>query len=348
MQPLLRGAGSRVARAGERQAAIRRDAASLARQAVAAGVVRDVVRAYWEVAYAARAVDIRRGSVRLAREQLAVVRVAIDAGDRPPNGSAEVEVELANREEDLLVAESSLYERSLELRRLVGLEIGAGEIALEPTDDPGRLELASPDLDRALERALTESPELTALRAKNQGAAVDLELARDGLRPQLDLTSAIRATGNAAAPTYSVEQLASYRGLGFEASLVFTMPLGGQRDRGLRDAAAARARGAKVAEAELIAKLSVATTRAVQAVRIAGKRIDVMARSADLAQGNLAVERERYRAGSSTSFEVLRRQSELAEAQLRQARAAVDWRVAEAEMEALTGELLGRYAISLP
>jgi outer membrane protein TolC len=349
-QPLLRGAGARVARASERHAYIQHEASYRSRQAVASGIVRDVVRAYWEVAFAARALEIRRASVNLAREHLGVVQVAIDAGSRSRSGSSEVEVELANREEDLLVAESALYARSLELRRLVGLEIGLGEIALQPVDDASTVVAARtpPDLDEALERALAGSPELETMRARGRAAPVDLELARDALRPQLDLTLSVRAAGNATGVTESVHQMASYRGLAVEGALVFTMPIGGTRDQAAADSVAARVRKAKVEEAELAAKVTVDVTRAVQAVRIARKRVEVQARSADLARGNLAVEHERYEAGSATTFDVLRRQNELAEAQLRQAKAAIDCLEAEADLEALTGNLLARYAINLP
>ena len=47
--------------------------------------------------------------------------------------------------------------------------------------------------------------------------------------------------------------------------------------------------------------------------------------------------------GRSTSFDVLRRQEELAQAQLRQARARIDLLAAQAALGALTGEILDSY-----
>lgn len=345
-QPLLEGRGRDVARSEVRRAAVAKDAALLDREARAAEVVRAVVRAYWELAYAARELEIQRNALALAREQLRVVELEIASGALPPIASAEVELAVANREEDELIAEGLLYERALDLRRLVGLEAGPGEIALVPIDAP-----AAParelDLDEAVSRAISSSASLRALRARGRGAALEVELAEDALRPRLDLTVSARAAGNAADPTDSFAQLAAYGGLSVEAGVVFSVPLGRRAERAVADAARQRVRKARVGEQELTAALTVDVTRAVHALRLAMKRVEVHGRSVDLARMNVVAESKRFEAGEATSTDVLRRQNELTEAELRGARAVIDALEAEADLDALTGDLLDRYRITL-
>jgi len=137
--PLLRGSGVAVARAERRRAHVARDVAALRKAATVAAVILDVSQVYWELAFSTAEVEIRRASVDLAREQLRAVLANIEGGKQPPSASAEVEVAIASREEELLVAEQMLRSRSLELRQLLGREIGAIGPTLfasdRPTDD---------------------------------------------------------------------------------------------------------------------------------------------------------------------------------------------------------------------
>ena len=59
------------------------------------------------------------------------------------------------------------------------------------------------------------------------------------------------------------------------------------------------------------------------------------------------MEHARFDVGRTTNFEVLRRQDELAQAQLRQARAKADYRIAVASLQSLTGALLARHGVEL-
>lgn len=346
VQPLWRGRG-RVAQAGVDRAHAERTAAGLEREAAADDLVRDLVTAYWELVLARQELDIRRASVGLAHEQLRIVQLAIRLGKQPDTAVAEVEVELGLREEDALVADSAVTERSLELRRLAGLDLGPGEIAIEPADPPGGAagpEL--PDLDEALRRAL-RGPRLAALEAHRRSASIDLAARHDALRPQLDLKLDVAATGSDAGAIDALGRMAGYGGVDARAALVFSMPLGGNAARGARDAARGELLAARVREADVSAQLTVAVVRAVDDLRLARKRSEVLARSTGLAETNLATENRRFEAGGTTSFEVLKRQAELAQARLRRARAQIDQLEATARLEALTGEILARHGIAL-
>ena len=77
------------------------------------------------------------------------------------------------------------------------------------------------------------------------------------------------------------------------------------------------------------------------------KRISVDNEAVQLAIINLNAEKARFEVGRTTNFEVLRRQDELAQAQLRQARARVDYLKARSLVDSLTGDLLPAYGVKL-
>ncbi len=91
-----------------------------------------------------------------------------------------------------------------------------------------------------------------------------------------------------------------------------------------------------------------AVTRTVAQIQVAERRYAIAVRAVDLAEQNLAVEHARFSLGKSRNVDVLTRQDELRSAQLRAARAIIDWHRASAVLAALTGEILPRYGIALP
>src|SRR5262249_41987833 len=146
--PLLKGAGAAAARASQRRADAAREVAKAQRRAAAAEVLREVSRAYWELAYATSEAKIRKSSLGLAREQLRVVQENIAAGKQPASASAEVEVAVALREEEELLAEQELKVQSLELGRLLALEPIADGSIFAAAETP-ELVLCALDADRA-------------------------------------------------------------------------------------------------------------------------------------------------------------------------------------------------------
>jgi outer membrane protein len=369
-QPLLGGRGKQVARAEQRKARVARDAATLQREIVALDTIRDVVRAYWELAYASQAVEIQRGSLELAREQLRITEAAVRSRVSSPSEILAVRHAIAVREQTVMLAEVEVSDRSLALRRLAGLEIGPGEIDIAATDalagQPARGDalagqpaagqpatggpgLASPaiDLDAAIEQAKASNPRLALARATMGTAAIDAEVADDALRPQLDLAAQIGSTGSGFEASEALSQLGTFQSYTAGATLTYTSSLGQRLARGARDRARESTQRARIDLAEAERELAVSVVRAVDLVRVARKRIDVGELAVQLAEQNLASERALFQAGEARNYDVLERQDALAQAQLDRERAIADYHQAVAELEALTGDLLSRHGVEL-
>jgi outer membrane protein len=345
-QPLLRGRG-RTARYASRTRAISDRAVQvLERETAAATVVRDVIQAYWELAYAAQDLAIRRSSLQLAREQLRITQASIDVGKLPRSEALAVEQTIATREEDVFLAEQAVSERSIELRRLAGMEIGPGELELTAVDGLGTAAV-EPDLDGALAMAMDANPQLKAVRQLGAAAQIEVDVTDNGLLPQLDFSLAAgpQGIGTTAADAYGA--MGKFESYQVSAGLVLNWQLGNSAAEGRHEAARLRVRKAKLSEADLRAQIAAQTVRAVNLVRSAKKRMEVAARATGLAKQNVELETARWQVGKATNFDVLRRQDELAQSQLREARARADYLNAVALLDALTGQILPRYGIAL-
>ena len=70
-------------------------------------------------------------------------------------------------------------------------------------------------------------------------------------------------------------------------------------------------------------------------------------RAIELANENIRIETDRFNLGRSTNFDVLNRLEELRQAELRRAQALIDWHKAEIVVQALTGDLLPAYGVTV-
>jgi outer membrane protein TolC len=346
-QPILRGFGDdNPVRVARRRALAQRTVDELERGQVASEVVRDVVQAYWELAYAQRDVEIRRASLALAREQLRITQARLDVGVGAPSDLAAVEQTIAFREEEVLLAEVAISERALELRRLTGMEISATAMALTAIDRP-EATAAPVTMDAAMQAARTNNPQIAVFRARGSQAEIEVDVTENGLLPQLDFDAQAGPAGDSAELGDALAQVGKFDSYSVRAGLVFSMPLGNRAARGAHEAAKGNLRRVRVSQAEVEAQIGVAVARAVNSVSSAQKRMQVLQTATRSAEVNLDAEKARFDVGHSTNFDVLMRQDELAQSQLRQARAQVDYLRALAVLQALTGEILPAYGVEI-
>ena len=343
-QPLVRGFGD-AASAPRRRAEAAAEGANVKAQLAAEEMIRDLIVSYWELAYAAQELQVRKKSLDLAAAQFATTRDARRAGTVAESAMRAVEYQQAVREEALLRAQVEVEARSLDLRRLTGLEITRREIVLVPGD---RFELAAADvrIDDALDLALTDNPRLQALLADKRAADVDVALAEDAARPQVDVGLAATLFGDGASSGEAVGALGAGGGYQVSATLSFQFELGAGR-AGATTAATQRRAKVVIDAQDLRRMIEVEVVQAVHAVTAAQRRAELGDKAIDVAVATVQAEIANFKAGRSTNFEVLQRQDELVDAELRKARSIADHHIAVARLEFLTGTLLTRYGVAV-
>ncbi len=344
--PLLRGFGTEVTLANLRKSRIQNDVAQLGRQMRACNVVRDVVVAYWELAYATQDLVIKRSALDLAQEQLRITQVLIGAGRLADSDAASVERAIAQRQEDLATGEQILFFRSLDLQRLFGVPADANIALLTATDTPSA---GAPSIDDPAEisRALEANPQLRALRLGLRLSQLDLSTARSTLRPRLDFTGSVGPAGFKPGLGDSVKQAAGFGALAWSAGLTFELPVENRAARGQMQAAEEELNLARLNAEDFAAQLRDLVLRAARSIRTANARVALGRREVEFAQQNLDAERARFQAGRATNNDVLLRQQELKDAETRLLRSTVDQNESEIALAAATAEVLDRYGVVL-
>jgi len=343
-QPLLRDRGEGVTRAAQNQAELARRAAVLQREAAARGLVRDLVSAYWELAYAAADLEIRRSSLDLARERRRLTQASVKAGATAPTEVVAVDQVIASREEEIVVAELGVLQRALDMRALAGMEIGPGHLGLVATA-PLEVEPQPIDLDDVVARALRESPEIAALELRGESAQIEVEVTDNGLLPALDFSIYGGPLGTDTTFAGSVEQLAEGQGYQVGGELRFEHSFGRNSARGSSRRARAEYQRVMVDKADLRRQIARAAAEAASQAQVAARRLALSQVAIELSQKNIEAEMGRFELGKSTNFDVLERQEELKQARLRYARAVTDYLRATAFISALTGDILDQYGV---
>ncbi len=335
-QPLLRSAWSDYTRAGivSAQVGVARSEQDFARSVQDTLIA--VVQAYWELAYARENYRIVQSALQVAQEQLRITLERIRVQELAPRDRVADDAEVARRQEERIVAENAIRKREDELRRLL-FDDRDGQIwrwNLLPVES---IETAfverSEHTQKLVEEAIRSRPDLKSARSSVAQAEIDLMRTTRDLLPDLDLVSSYSSDGvrndyfhtawsdawNQEYPDWSVR-------------LQFSVPIGNQ-------AARAAQQKAQLEVERRQRQLYGAMLTVAQEVREAVRNIDSLAQSIRasaesmrLAETNLETEQVKLGVGSSTAFEVQRRNQELREARGRHLRNVLDYRAAESRL----------------
>jgi len=367
-QPLLQGRRIDPARRALRvsRATVDRSDASLRRTVTE--TVAAVEQAYWILVAARRDVAIRESTMQLADRQRADARVRVEAQVLPESDLAQFTAEIERRRGDLYASRENAARAELALKALI-LEsadspLWGQTLALE--DPPPPAIASTVDLQAALADAAAR-PELADSDARLALQQIELDAARDRLRPQLDLVGGYTARGVAGArspdvrpfPGLTVEfqdELQGALGASLEsvalnrlpdvtAGIQLTIPLGYRAAHADIATAESQRRQIEAARERIRIQIAVEVRNAVTALETAAQRIEAARATLDAARIQLRAEEDRLSAGATTPFFVLTRQNDLAAAEVADAAAIAAYRRALTELARARGTLLRDRAV---
>ncbi|HTA19729.1 MAG TPA: TolC family protein [Polyangia bacterium] len=345
-QPVLRGFGSEIAEANLRKARISNDLALLNRQAQAANTVRDTIIAYWELAYQTQDLDIQRFSEQLAREQLRTTEVQVQVGKMGDLAAAALRRAIATAQQAEATSEQALMGRALDLQRLFGAAVPRTFVGYKAAD---ALEATKHDVDVDTEtqHALAASPALRSIKMGLQLTQSDLRVARDSMRPLVNIVADVSEGGRNHDLGTSVRQLFEWDDREYSIGFNFALPVQNRAARGAQEVAQATEDSAELDAHDLELSIRDTVARMAAQIRSAGARIEYGRAAVTYSEDNLKAEMARFQVGTSTNNDVLLRQQELKQAQQSVARAIADLLEGDVALAALTGDLLETYGITL-
>ncbi len=341
-QPLLRNAGRFVSTSAILIAGYNRQISEAQTKLRVLAQLASVDRAYWRLYQARQELRVRQEQYEIAMEQLASARRRVEAGDAPEIEVTRAQAGVADRLEAIISAENQVLVRQRELKRLInmpGLDV----------DSPQAIETATPPdpvrfrLDRRVlaDRAVRERMEMLELELSLLVDAANIEVAENALLPVLDATLSYTINGLGPTEGDALDILAENDFEDWSVGLRAEAPLGNGAARArLRQALLTRLqRLSSRAQREQTIRQEVAD--AVDAIEATWQRILAARQSVVLNRRALEGEQRQFRAGESTSTDVLNAASRLGDAQLGEIRALVDYQIAQIDLAAATGSLLG-------
>jgi HAE1 family hydrophobic/amphiphilic exporter-1 len=159
-------------------------------------IISQVQQAYWDLVFALRDQQNRVDNLNLTKENLRRTEAQITAGTIAPLARAEVSTELANREADLISATEQVSQAENRLKQLILKDVTASEwsASIVPTDKPVFNDEPI-KFDEALKDATDNRPELRRLKLEKEINSVDIEYAKDQIKPKIDFVSSFSLQG---------------------------------------------------------------------------------------------------------------------------------------------------------
>jgi outer membrane protein TolC len=363
-QPLLRGAGRF---ANTALVMIARRSLEQSRSSFEAEVndeILQVVTQYWSAVQARGTLDVQQKSLKLAEASYDRDKRSLELGALPPLDIYRSESEVAARKVGVIQAGYSLSQAEEDLRVTIGADRDPKVLALELelTEKPEPTgELQNTDTETALAQALSQRPELDAVKDALANDETSIRLAHNQLEPNLQLqgfyqTSGLGGnqynlvTGQLVAPGgfgSSMSQLLGFGYPGYGGTLSLTLPVRNRSGQAtLGNALVSRTHdlytGGQVRE-----QITRDVRNAIHQLEEATQALTAGTTSFDLAQKSLASEQRKFDLGAETNFFVLDAQTKLAQAELTLLQTQVNYRIALAAVGHSTGDLLSPYHVQI-
>jgi outer membrane protein len=334
----------------------------------------NVQRAYWDLAFALRNLQVQRDGVRDAKEQYDHNKRLVEEGQLAPIDIVASETQVANFEQAVYEALNIVNQAENALKNLISPNKNAKiwSESLTPVDP---VDITPPDttLGEALDAALNNRPELELNQVQRDINAIDRRYYSEQKKPQIDLVAGYTSAGvggtqnpdfNPSFPTpcnqdpqspACQQQLANlalltgntYSGVfanrypTYRVGVQFNLPLFGDKTAGA-NYGKSLVEGEKIEtqRAQLEQTIQVDVRNAIQSLRMAEAKLRAAAIARENSVKQYESEQRKLDAGQSDVYKVLERQTALTVARSNELRAQTDLNKAIADLQRATGNSL--------
>ncbi len=343
-QPLLRGAGTAVNRANIERNRLGVKIARLNFTGSVLQVVRDTEAAYYNLVFAREQLAVQRHSLRLAEQLFEENKTRKLTGVATDLDVLSAEVGVATTRNRLLIAEQSVRNSEDALLALIGqfeFDRGVGTVALSPYQEP------SPSFDLSYKLARENQPAYLATLESIKQLELDTTVAKNGRLPTLNLGGSVGYNGIDRSYRGAVDTLPNGDARSWQLDLTLSVPWGLNADRARYRSSLASLRQQEMRLQRLEQDLLVQVRSAVRAVETNLESVEINRQATLLATRQYELELARFKAGLSTSRQVLQIQDDLESTRVNELLARVNLRIAIANLHQLESTSLQRYNINV-
>lgn len=364
-QPLLKNAGQNAAKNAVELAIIGSDASRAQTLAAVSQTIAQVQDAYWDLVAAWRNVAIQEEALHESVLQYGSTQRMAKQGAAADVDVVESQGQVATFQDDVYSALQNVSTLQNQLKSLIVDDPGdpIWQANLVPTSPILQLPPA-PTLAALVAQAMAQRPEVRQAEDLQKEAAQNLKFARNQALPQIDLklgyannswagTPANAATfaafgGQApVTPAYLVggngqawNNLWANKFPTYSAGIVFTTPLGNNTAKAQLGIAQQQQRQASIQQSGVAQRIVAESRNALQMYESALSRLQASRTAASTAAAVSASEQRKFKNGASTTFLVLQREVELAQARGRELQAQTDLNKAVVELQRVSGDSL--------
>lgn len=341
-QPLLKNFGTDANLAEIRIARADRAISGWQLRAEITDVVTETIRVYSELCFSLENLAVEERSKALAAQLVADNTRRAEIGVMAPLDVLQAQADLAAREERVLVAARAAADNENFLKQLITDEVaGILDIRLRPA--PPRLPY-SPTVDRKRDfaRAFELRPDYREALLDIQKRNISMVFTRNQALPRLDLVASFGVNGIDKDLGSSLERATggNTNNLAWTVGAVFSVPIPNRTGSGNIEASKLEVARALLSLKTLEQRILVEADNAAGQIETTAQRIRAAAAARTLAAATLDAAQTRLASGTTTTFEVLQFQRDLASAEVNELRARADHIIAIAEYARVVGKTL--------
>jgi outer membrane protein len=371
-QHLLQGLGWNLNTRNIRIAKNNREISDISfRQQIISTVVQ-IQNIYWDLVNAYEDVKVKQESVALAQKTLADNQKQVEIGTLAPIEIVRAQSDLATRNQDLIVSQTSLQLQQLLMKNAISRNLTDPTLAAAPvipTDSMSvpNVEQVIPTED-LINEALSHRPELASSRIDLTNREISNKALRNGLLPSVDLFATYGATSVGGTPNPNATCLpgqtcnvlnypAGYGGT-FGSLFDSTAP---DKAIGLtlqipirnRSAQADQVRGqleyqqAQMRLQQLQNQIRIDVRNSQFTLTQNRARVEAARKAVDLARESLDAEQKKYALGASTNTLVLQAQRDLTQSESLLVSAMAAYSKSRVDLDRATGLTLTNYGIQI-
>ncbi|HIC91551.1 MAG TPA: TolC family protein [Syntrophaceae bacterium] len=307
-----------------------------------------VENTYWDLCSALEALRVKKVSLKRAEEFLELNKALVEVGRLPYIDLIQAEAEVAKRKEDVILAQRDVRLNQLKLIQIVNPSNSPDmwKSVPQPLTKP-EFTPYEPNIEESLRLAFENRPDIIMAKLGIQNDQLSVREAKNQLFPQLDLVSRISLRGrdddhsDAFGYTFGGGYYDWYVGL------TFSFPLKNRKARAAFRKAKLTKKGSEISFEDIEQLTQVEVRSAIIQLEANRERIQATKLARRLAEEKLKREEEKFKVGKSTIHEVLEYQEDLANTELNQNKALIDYLKSLVELRRVEATLLERWNIEV-
>ena len=342
-------------------------------------IITNVQRAYWDLVYSLRNLQVQRDGVRDAKQQLEHNKRLVDEGQLAPIDVVAAETQVANIEQGVYEALETVGRAENNLKNLIAQskDDSLWRESIVPTDSVD-LEAPRTTLPEALTLALENRPEIEINKVQKDINEIDQKFYRDQTKPQIDLVASYTSSGvggglnpafanpllatcernpnqdicregeqarqrlidSVGGPGSAVTDIFTNKYPTFRAGVTFNLPFGNNTAKANLGRSLVQSEQLQTQREQLEQSIQVDVRNALQSIRTAEARLRAAAISRENSQKQYESEQRKLDAGQTDVYKVLERQTALIAARSNELRAQTELNKSIADLQRATGNAL--------